>query len=126
MLNEGGIVGCVQIDLRRAFDVIDHTILIKKLGIYGVSDKSIRWFQSYLSKSQTVCLGAVKGEASSITYGVPQGSILGPLIFILYINDLPCHLTETCMDMYADDTSLSASGKSVTDVAVNYPRNVKS
>ena len=119
MLNEGGIVGCVQIDLRRAFDVIDHTILIKKLGIYGLSDKSIRWFQSYLSnRSQTVCLGAVKGQESSITYGVPQGSILGPLIFILYISDLPCHLTETYMDMYADDTSLSASGKSVTDVAV--------
>ena len=93
-------------DLSKAFDTLDHNILFKKLSYYGFSDIPCRWFSSYLSnRKQYVVLDDVSSSLKEITTGVPQGSILGPLLFLIYVNDLSSSLKTTSL-MYADDTCL--------------------
>ena len=82
-LDQGKIIGSVFVDFRKAFDMVDHEILLKKLKIYQCDEKTIRWFTSYLSeRTQHVYINNVLSEPETIRYGVPQGSILGPLLFI--------------------------------------------
>ena len=89
-LDNGQLVGVVLEDLKKAFDLVDHKILLQKLKIYGLSDESLNWFSSYfLNCSQTVSVNNVLSQHKSILYGVAQGSILGPLMFLMFINDLP-------------------------------------
>ena len=84
---ENNEFGCgIFIDLKKAFDTVNHSILLSKLNHYGVRGKAYDWFQSYLSnREQFVCINGHKSDSLSITYGVPQGSILGPLLFLLCI-----------------------------------------
>lgn len=95
-------------DLSKAFDCVDHVSLLKKLQHYGVRNKALKLIESYLgNRKQSVIINGEVSEALSVTIGVPQGSILGPFLFIVYINDLP-FLVEKLADivLYADDTSL--------------------
>ena len=112
----------VQIDLKKAFDTVDHRILLRKLEIYSIKGQALCLLNSYLSnRSQKCHINGFLSSEKAIRCGVPQGSILGPSFFLLYINDLPQCLSKTKPRLFADDTNLTASGVSVTDLedAVN-------
>ena len=103
-LDLGKLVGLVVIDLKKAFD---HDILCHKLSYYGIQQRELLWFQSYLSNREQFCIvNGIDSEINSINIGIPQGSCLGPLLFIIYINDLPQAVLDSNVSMYADDTSL--------------------
>ena len=116
----GEIIGLISVDTRKAFDSIDHKILLKKMQEqFGVRVLELKWSHSYLTNRTQVCV--VDGHTSSameIICGVPQGSILGPLMFLLYINDLPECLLNTTSGMYADDTLIYASSASFSELVL--------
>jgi hypothetical protein len=108
-LNERKHSVAIFCDLKKAFDTVDHKILLKKLAKIGVCEAALRWFESYLSnRFQYVCIGSSASNLLSIKIGVPQGSILGPLLFLIYINDLPS-ISEMLNFLFADDTTLLSS-----------------
>ena len=101
--------------MSKAFDTVDHSILLKKLKLYGITDKILAWFESYLSyRKQYIQIGEYsKTYLKYVTYGVPQGSILGPLLFLVYVNDLPNASRLLDPIMFADDTNLFFNHKDI-------------
>lgn len=94
-------------DLSKAFDCISHSILIKKLNIYGVRGVALQWFESYLgSRKQCTVVNNSVSSFSSLTHGVPQGSILGPILFLLYVNDITRTTNKLKFLLFADDTTI--------------------
>ena len=116
-IDKGLYTGTIFIDLSKAFDTVNHDILLTKLKMYGCSSNALKWFHSYLSnRKQSVQIKNVLTISSEVKLGVPQGSILGPLLFTVFINDLPNVVKHGRIDMYADDTTLSVSGSNITDI----------
>ena len=115
-MNKGNFVGVVYLDLSKAFDTIGHAQLLNKLSAYGVRGKELQWFASYLfQRTQVVALGHINSESECVNCGVPQGSILGPLLFITFFNDL-VDILDSKVIMYADDTVIYCASDDVNVV----------
>ena len=124
-LENNKISCCVFLDFAKAFDTVDHKILIKKLDYYGIRGTAQEWFKSYLSdRTQRVSISGQLSKDLTINYGVPQGSVLGPLLFLLYINDIPISSKFLNFHLFADDTSIFYADKDVNklETTVNNER----
>jgi retron-type reverse transcriptase len=106
-MDRGNYTRVLLLDFKKAFDMVNHTILLSKLKVYKLDDLSLNWFRSYLSeRSRKVIINNYESSAQNIIYGIPQGSILGPLLFLLYINDLPLYVDHSMSDLYAFTTNM--------------------
>ena len=126
-LATGHVSACIYLDLARAFDTVNINILLKKLSRYGISGNSLDLLTSYLSnRKHQLKYKDITSGPQDVTCGVPQGSVLGPLLFLLYINDLSSVCPDAKFLLFADDTAILYSAPSMSDlqaiVSVSFPR----
>ena len=118
-IDQGKVIGAIFIDFRKAFDSVCPAILSHKLQACGISGNLFQWLNSYLSdRHQFVELNGVKSPALEVKYGVPQGSLLGPRLFSIYVNDFPDCITQGELHLYADDTTAFVVGDNPDDVTI--------
>lgn len=118
LLDRNPCVGAVFLDLKKAFDTVNHQIILSKLTYFNFSIETIQWLKSYLTdRKQCVYVDGVKSPYLNSPVGVPQGSILGPILFSLYINDLPDVCPNINVQMYADDAVLFIHGKNTEETS---------
>ena len=114
-IDQGMLTGLVQLDLTKGFDLVNHKILLFKLNKYGVVNNCLSWFDSYLSdRQQLVCYNGNTSDICNLSIGVPQGTILVPTLFVLYINDFSNNIGPAICIRYADDTSIVACDYNIT------------
>ena len=124
-MDQGNLTGVVFLDIRKAFDSINHTILLDKMNRLGIHGNQLKRFCSYLSNRMQRCqVNNCLSPPKEIVCGVPQGSILGPLLFLLYINDLPICLESTMPRLYADDTQIFACSPDPSELSGKLNRDV--
>ena len=106
----------IFIDIKKAFDTVSHELLLQKLDILGIRGMENQWFRNYLmDRTQSTIIGSSRSQHRKISCGVPQGSILGPLLFLIYINDMP-RATELLSILFADDTTYQISSNSLVEL----------
>ena len=111
-LDRGDYAVTIFLDLSKAFDTVNHSILPAKLTYYGINPITCNWFRSYFhNRKQRVFVNGILSDTLQISCGVPQGPILGPLLFLLHINDFTQASKMFSMRLYTDGTSLTVSGK---------------
>ena len=116
-IDKGELTGMVFLDLTKAFDTLDHTLMLDKLSTLGFNQSSVQWFNAYLTdRTQSITADGAVSDPQPILFGIPQGSILGPLLFIIYINDLPSIIKHCNIQLYADDTLLYFSSSSIDKI----------
>ena len=122
-----GKYGCgIFIDLRKAFDTVNHDILLLKMEHHGVRGTSLQWFKSYLyERKQYVYINGECSELKLISCGVPQGSVLGPLLFLIYINDLPNISNKLDLYLFADDTNIYYEDESLGNLEKKVNKELK-
>ena len=110
-----GLFSCgIFVDLQKVFDTADHDILLSKLKNYGIRGITNKWFETYLKdRQQFLSINGYSSECVSMAIGVPQGSVLGPLLFLLYINDLNLAVKHCKVHHFADDTNLLYTNNSI-------------
>ena len=105
-LEEGGQIDCIMLDFSKAFDKVPHKRLLHKLHYYGVRGETLNWIQAFLSsRTQTVLVNGKQSKQAPVLSGVPQGTVLGPLLFLAYINDMP-ECVSSDLRLFADDSLL--------------------
>ena len=115
-INNGLYTCTCLIDLSKCFDCVHHEILLNKLNKYGINDRELAWFRSYLNnRKQVVSYNNISSSACNINIGVPQGTVLGPMLFLIYMNELPNILPKDHCIMYADDNTLFSSSKNFSE-----------
>ncbi len=125
-LDKGFKVGAVFLDLKKAFDTVNHNISMSKITKYNISKQSLLWFDSYLiSREQSVVINNVKSVPHNIDIGIPQETILGPILFSIYINDLSEVCPDASLQMYADDTVIYVSGKNCVEIEEKVIKNLE-
>ena len=108
----------IFLDLKKAFDTVDHGILLSKLSEYGAVGTPLHWFTSYLTDRKQYCqINGHKSRLKNVLCGIPQGSCLGPLLFVLYVNDFEQCLEKYTANMYADDTSVTCSAEDLVELS---------
>ena len=119
-LDDGGVVGMLLMDLSKAFDCLPYDLLIAKLEAYGFGMKCLRFINSYLSgRKQRVKIGSTFTDWLDIVSGVPQGSVLGPLLFNIYVNDLIYFIQNTEICNFADDNTIYSCGTNLDGIIID-------
>ena len=113
-IDKGEIIGAIFFDLRKAFDVVDYQLLIEKVNSYHFNNYSVNWIRSYLTdRQQCITEKTTRSSFQKVQSGVPQGSVLGPVLFLLFVNDMPLFINEAYVDIYADDSTLHTASKNL-------------
>ena len=118
MVDEGLVLCLCIFDICKCFDCIPHEALVYKLSKYGIRGTENEWFQSYLSgRSQSTKYNNITSNPLPVTTGIPQGSVLGPSLFLLFINDLTCVIKHSAINIYADDTLIYVADENIESAA---------
>ena len=119
-MDDSKLVRSVFLEISKAFDLVSHDILLCKITKYQASQPTLRWFGSYLcDRTRTCAISGVLSDSLALTHSVQQGSILGPVLFALYINDLPLYLVASDVEIYADDTTFWTSDHFIDNIQHN-------